>query len=327
MIYSYDVSIIIPVYNVREYIHECLESVTIQSSDIRIECILVDDCGSDDSIKIAEKFIESYVGPIKFRIVKHDCNRGLSAARNTAINVAKGKYLYFLDSDDKLYPYSIDELYSLTIKYPETDAVQGNLYSEDIEGLLYNKGSFPNFSSNIKWIRKGLATLHIPESACNRLIKKSIIVENNLYFKEGWIQEDTLWTYLLHNYIKSIAFSFKPTYYYRKNSGSIMHTSSRIKEANAFIRIYNFVYNQHRERSFRLYDVQFLQLLAIRIIKANGLKEKSNVDSTGFLFDTMWKLEAMYINKISNLFVSIIHKFVSYVLLVVLCININNNKL
>lgn len=319
----FDISIVIPVYNVRDYILECLESVSSQVSKARIECILVDDCGQDDSIVMAEKFITTYVGPIFFKIVKHDHNKGLSAARNTAIYVAKGKYLYFLDGDDKLYPYSMDVLFAFTKKYPNIDIVQGNLYSEDIGKVLFSNNHYCSFSSDHNWIRKGLATLRIPESACNRLIKKRIIIENNLLFREGWIHEDTLWTYQLHDYINSIAFCYKPTYYYRKNNNSIMHSSSRNKEANAFIRIYNYVYNLRTERRVKLYDAQFLQLLSMRIIKANGIEEQSKVDSKGFLFDIMWKLENMYVNNISSIFFRGIHKICSYVLLPIICVKIN----
>ena len=88
------VSIIIPVYNVAEYIEKCLYSV-IQQKTYNIECILVDDCGTDNSIEIAEKIINQYNGPISFKLLHHNHNRGLSAARNTGINIATGDYVFF----------------------------------------------------------------------------------------------------------------------------------------------------------------------------------------------------------------------------------------
>ena len=90
------VSIIIPVYNVENYLVRCLDSVTAQTCQ-DIECILVDDCGNDHSVQIAEDYIQTYQGPIVFKFLHHTKNRGLAAARNTGIDAATGDYLFFPD--------------------------------------------------------------------------------------------------------------------------------------------------------------------------------------------------------------------------------------
>ena len=82
------ISIIIPIFNVESYISRCLYSVTSQTYKGPTECILVDDCGTDNSITMAEDIINKYQGPIRFRIIKHKFNRGLAAARNTGMNAA-----------------------------------------------------------------------------------------------------------------------------------------------------------------------------------------------------------------------------------------------
>lgn len=84
------VSIIIPVYNVAPYIEDCLRSVMRQTYAGPMECLIVDDCGTDESIHIAERLITEYNGPIHFDILHHNHNRGLSAARNTGIENAVG---------------------------------------------------------------------------------------------------------------------------------------------------------------------------------------------------------------------------------------------
>lgn len=87
------ISVIIPIYNVEPYIEDCLKSVATQTcltQGVQLECILVDDCGKDQSIPICERFIDDYSGPIAFQILHHDHNRGLSAARNTGMQVAQG---------------------------------------------------------------------------------------------------------------------------------------------------------------------------------------------------------------------------------------------
>ena len=105
------VSIIIPIYNVEKYIKECLKSVVTQGlTDYEILCI--DDCGQDKSIDIVNEFKSQYNLNNLF-IIKHDNNKGLSAARNTGIEHARGEYLFFLDSDDFLEKNSIYNLYNI----------------------------------------------------------------------------------------------------------------------------------------------------------------------------------------------------------------------
>ena len=100
------VSLIIPIYNVSRYLVRCLDSVISQTFR-NIECILVDDCGADNSVNIAEDYIKGYQGPVVFKLIHHKYNRGLSAARNTGIDAACGDYLYFMDSDDAIIPETI----------------------------------------------------------------------------------------------------------------------------------------------------------------------------------------------------------------------------
>ncbi len=71
------VSIIVPVYNVAPYVEDSIRSVMRQTYDGKMECIVVDDCGTDDSMSIEEKVIEDYNGPITFKILRHTHNRGL----------------------------------------------------------------------------------------------------------------------------------------------------------------------------------------------------------------------------------------------------------
>ena len=93
-----DISIIIPIYNVEKYVAECLNAVISQTYDhSKIECILVDDCTPDNSMVIVNEIIGKYNGEMTFNIIGHEQNLGLSAARNTGIEAAAGKYIYFID--------------------------------------------------------------------------------------------------------------------------------------------------------------------------------------------------------------------------------------
>lgn len=119
------VSVIVPVYQVSEYVERCIRSVMDQTYT-DIECIIADDATQDDSIEKCEALIENYDGPIQFWIIRHEQNRGLSAARNTGTKAAKGAYLYYLDSDDYISPDCIEKLVSVVKDDPSIEMVQGN---------------------------------------------------------------------------------------------------------------------------------------------------------------------------------------------------------
>lgn len=105
------ISVIIPVYNVEQYLRECLDSVINQTlQDIEVICI--DDCGTDSSCEIIREYAQN---DARIKIAVHDKNKGLGAARNTGIKNATGDYLFFLDSDDYLLPEALEMLYSKII--------------------------------------------------------------------------------------------------------------------------------------------------------------------------------------------------------------------
>ena len=229
-----DISVIIPIYNVKDYVLGCLQSVANQTKKNGIECILVDDHGTDNSMEIVEEFVSLYNGIIDFRIYHHDKNKGLSAARNSGIREANGKYLYFLDSDDTIYPNCLNIMFDAAEKY-EADLVQGS-YASDVPYVeQFSKQSLPLFSDNHSFIKKTLLNYDVnPVMAQNRLVKKSIIVKNNLFFKEGIIHEDQYWTFFLAKVINRICFIKDETYYYRKTIGSITNRVNIEKETFAF---------------------------------------------------------------------------------------------
>ncbi len=160
-----NVSIIIPIYNVEPFIEECVNSVLNQTMTENIECILVDDCGSDKSFEVAESIIATYKGDIKFKLIRHEVNKGLSCARNGGVNAAEGKYIFFIDSDDYIMNDCIETLWALANKYPEADMVCSTSLSlngkqnEDFH-LCHTKHHLPEFSNDVKFIRREFALSH-----------------------------------------------------------------------------------------------------------------------------------------------------------------------
>lgn len=123
--HSLTVSIVIPVFAVSDYIERCITSVMSQTYD-RIECIIVDDASPDDSITKCEHLISNYEGPIRFTILHHEHNCGLSASRNTSTNAASGEYVFYFDSDDELTPDCIEKMLKPIQNDPTIEMVLGN---------------------------------------------------------------------------------------------------------------------------------------------------------------------------------------------------------
>lgn len=217
------ISIIVPVYNVEQYIKECFDSIAAQTYKGEIECIFVDDCGQDDSVAILEQLIAEYKGPIQFSIVHHEHNKGLSGARNTGIRNAKGDYLYFIDSDDSITSDCIEKLTTLAEKYPGVEIVQGSAKSNS-DWLMLKWNLTPEYSESFKWIRTTMLKRYVlPMTAWNKLVRRDFVLEHELYFAEGMIHEDEVWNFMLSKYVHRIAFCFDATYNYRVNDEGIMH--------------------------------------------------------------------------------------------------------
>lgn len=211
------VSVIIPVFNVEQYILECLRSVANQTFRGCLECIIVDDCGTDASMDIAESFVHTYEGPISFRIIHHECNKGLSAARNTGMDATSCDYVYFLDSDDWIEPNCIDLLVKYATKYAGVDLVQGGVYNPTHYLLI--RPYVREYYDDRKEISQLLLSdgLLIPSTSWNKLISNEFLRRNTIArFKEGFFYEDSLFSYILAQCVTSIVVVNYGTYHYRE---------------------------------------------------------------------------------------------------------------
>lgn len=223
------VSIIVPVYGVEPYIRRCLLSVITQTVTDGVECIIVNDCTLDNSMSIVDDVLSSYHGNIQFRIINRECNGGLSAARNTGINAATGKYLYFLDSDDSIKPTCLQNLLQTFNKYPKSEIVfaGAKATSNGFEYLEMEDKSIAEYSENQTYIKRNMLQAHYPPTAWNKLIRRDWLVRNHLYFKEGLLYEDDYWTFYAAKLVKSCAVCKCNTYIYNIRSGSITQAPSR----------------------------------------------------------------------------------------------------
>lgn len=183
-------SIIIPIYNVENYLAECLDSVFAQKVK-NMEVVCINDGATDNSLLIAENYAQRHSN---IRIISQS-NQGLSAARNTGIRHATGDYVFFLDSDDTLNDASaLNEMYILAQKQ-EADIV---VFNALINGETPYLTPFPTQTEAINGTKlmqlfyNCSHTLMIP--IWGHLYRRQFLLDNNLWFKEGIYHEDILFT-------------------------------------------------------------------------------------------------------------------------------------
>lgn len=238
------VSIIIPTYNVEPYILECLRSVAGQTYKEEMECIIVDDCGNDNSIPLSEKFITEYEGSISFKIVHREKNGGLSAARNSGLDVATGDYVYFLDSDDYIEPFTIEKLVDTALRYPKAEVIQAGIVTTkgDVSFDAVHFSHFECLEDKEILQKKLIMPSNIPVSSWNKLIKRTFLAENGIRFYEGVIHEDVDFIYKIANNITSLAICKSNTYIYRvQREGSILNTTNSDRSLHSRVQIYNSI--------------------------------------------------------------------------------------
>ena len=175
------ISILIPVYNVEKYIADCLKSVMAQTYTGKMECLIVDDCGTDSSISIAEQLLSEYKGPITFQIRHHKHNRGLAAARNTAVEAAQGDFIVHIDSDDWVEPTMIEKLVSKQLE-TNADIVSCNAIAHypTKDEILEE----PDYASKDEMMRS-LLQLTLDHVIWRRLIRTSLYKDNDITAVEG----------------------------------------------------------------------------------------------------------------------------------------------
>jgi len=264
------ISIIIPVYQVSDYVERCIRSVMSQTFK-DIECIIVDDATEDDSIDKCERLIKEYNdnlndnldvrGGVRFKILHHEMNRGLSAARNTGTKAATGEFVFYLDGDDEITHDCIEKMMLMAVKYPEAEMVVGN-YMECREGVrakvMHGEDLPAVIQSNEEYAR--YYRLHrISHSAWNKLIKRSFIEKHGLYFKEGILYEDYMWMFHVAKYVSFVCVVKDVTYHYCIRSGSITMDSDEKKVGESYVVIYDNILNHltpRRERKELTYCVE-----------------------------------------------------------------------
>lgn len=200
------ISIIIPVYNTREYLEDCLNSVLKQNLN-NLEVIIINDASTDGSLKICEDYSKSY----GFILISNEENLGLARTRNKGLDISSGEYVIFLDSDDILPPNSISTLYE-AIKKEDADIAMAKLNSFNSLGEYgyYSDKYMKKYEVSNIYQNKDIVNCI---SVCSKIYKKEFI--KDLRFLEGTTHEDNSFT--LKAYFKPSKIVIIPQYlYYRR---------------------------------------------------------------------------------------------------------------
>lgn len=271
------VSIIISIYNIKSYIESCLRSVAAQTFQGETECILVDDCSTDGSMELVDKFIKAYSGPIHFVIYHRLKNGGVSSVRNDGIRLAKGDYIFFLDGDDEITPDCLDHL-TRSLSEQDVDMVIG-----DYE-VIESKKHYPSPSLNDGEILMNSQILHAYQHAkwyimaWNKLYRKEFLDSHDIRFEEGIIHEDELWSFEVAALAKKVQYVGRKTYLYRVREGSIMTTLVEEKSARNMVVVLQKTVKFSADHKLRkgqdLHNViqRFLLRTLILLYKANMME-------------------------------------------------------
>lgn len=213
-------SIIVPVYNVQEYLEECVQSVLRQNFE-EYELILVDDGSTDRSGAMCDALA---IRDSRIRVL-HQKNQGLSAARNNGTLLAQGKYILYLDSDD-FYPQA-SFLKNIWQKSNDKDVVCFN-YARYTDHLLPPILDFPELGKNPDemWLELVKRNAYI-SAACVKAVKRELLVGNQIVFEKGILSEDIEWSAKIMQAARDVALVPDCVYAYRVRANSITHSVSQ----------------------------------------------------------------------------------------------------
>lgn len=209
------VSVIVPVYNVQDYLPKCLDSLCSQSFT-DYEILLIDDGSQDQSGEICDKYAEEYDRITTY----HKTNGGLSDARNYGIGKAKGEYLFFVDSDDWVDQDAIKILYRAAVRY-QADIVEcsyRNIYKDSVKEET-DDTSLIIAGDNIFALKSQLEWIYFKSVAWNKLYKRTLFTEDNLY-TVGRYHEDEFTTHKLFYASSNLVYIDYALYNYNQTRGN-----------------------------------------------------------------------------------------------------------
>ncbi len=253
-----EVSVIVPIYNSGKYVVSCLESLACQTLE-NIEIILVDDHGTDDSMDKVHRFISEYSGGKSFVCAETSTNSGPGAARNVGIELAKGEYVAFVDSDDYVEPSYCQELYGTAEAAGADMACCDAYWGEKV------------VVTNTNYRCKRYFLTHFVSYIWTYIFKKEFVTRNGITFPSTFCAEDTCFLTCCVLSADKIAQIHKPLYHY------VLHEESISKKKNrrrASVRVRSIKSIIHFAKRNGLYSQYRCALTLLLLKKGYGMAIK-----------------------------------------------------
>lgn len=248
-----ELSIIIPVYNVQDYLSRCLDSCIQQDiSPDDYEIIIVNDGSTDNSLNIAQRYSKKFNN---IAIVTQ-VNKGLSSARNTGLEAANGKYVWFIDSDDWIETNIVKNLLSI-VSLNRLDVLCFNLRLVD-----ENNATTPYHISipekfDIYSGEEFITKIKVAPAAWAAIFRREFLLENQLLFYEGILHEDMEFTPRAYSLARRISVVSIAVYNYFQRSGSIMKSANFHKKSKDLLIVAESLYSfaeTHFDKKSPAYD-------------------------------------------------------------------------
>ncbi len=267
------VSIIIPVYNVEKYLDRCMNSVLNQTM-LDIEIILVDDKSPDSSSLMCDEYA---IKDQRVKVIHKKKNEGLGYARNTGLEIAKGEYICFVDSDDFVTQDMCEKLYSIA-KRTDSDVVYGGVYYYDGNNVKIKKRVEKETTWRNEEVKKLLLDFIATEpgeindtiievSVWKALFRKKVFDENNIRFvsERDFISEDVIFDIDYLQHCKSVTIISDSVYYYCENEESL----SKSYRKDRFLKVKELYY-ELLNRLKVLYETDEINLRSDRFLIARA---------------------------------------------------------
>ena len=242
------ISIIIPMYNVEKYIGECLDSILNQTFQ-NFEVIVIDDCSTDRSVEIVQNYAQTFGGRLKLGRTNKNSNGGGYLPRNIGLSIARGEYVFFVDSDDFILLTALETLHAAA-KKNKADVVYFSEYYRlnspndirkvtDGEGkTLLNKGIEDKPTLTVNAPNKILEQLLHARNFCNpwtKFIRRELLINNKITFPQVFYGGDHIWSIDVYTHAKKFLRIQNPLYFYRSYStGSVTRTKKTFEEQIPF---------------------------------------------------------------------------------------------
>lgn len=290
-----DLSIIVPVYNVADYLPKCLQSLLVLKN-IDKEIILVNDGSTDNSFEIMKKFEKNNKNVIK--IINQD-NMGLSEARNSGLKVAVGEYIYFIDSDDYIDSEKF-EIFFKKIKQENLDIGIANGYREyknkKLKKIYFGKENKTTLNGN-EFLEFCIKNRMARSEVWLRIYNHGFLKENKLFFEKDLIHEDILYSVISTLKARRIKYYDIHFYYYFQRETSISNTKTDKNDIHKLY-IINKLLNYEIDKKYfnRLSIAEYFKLKFLKGKYNQKIEEKIHKLKNLYLLDRL-KVLLLYILK------------------------------